>query len=267
MTPPYNLNAYPLCILHKSLETSKIELSLTLDLEVDLFNLRSLLQPPNKSLEFFVGKEAFLSSICVCKPPLDFIVSTTKVQSATQAFGFIEVEFSIPRGICTLPVVSFPNCLRTLGRRQPHHEVEANLLELKESDMPKMEYDGRRSDDMQSLIITFDIVDNGQPFCFKISWEVEVLDKLASMAPGAQFFNVLDGYCIPSIVGPVSFRESRQMVHTNSTLTTLPEDLALVGIKPEYSVFRSLLAVLGHRSALDEKSWNFESFHFPIPST
>lgn len=30
--------------------------------------------------------------------------------------------------------------------------------------MPKAEYDGRGSDDMQSLIISFDIVDNGQPF-------------------------------------------------------------------------------------------------------
>lgn len=195
MTKLDGRGTYPLRVLHKSLETSKIELSLTFDFQVDLFNLRSLLQPPDKSPEFFEGKETFLSSIHFRKPFLHFGVSTTQVQSATQVFGFTEIKFSIPRGICTLPVVSFPDGLRTLSRRQPHHEVKANLLKLKESDMPKTEYDGRGSDNMQSLIISFDIVDNGQPFCFIINWEVEVLDKLASMTPGAQFFNVLDGYC------------------------------------------------------------------------
>ena len=164
MTRLYGRSAYPLYILHESLETSKIELSLTFDLHVDLFNLRSLLQHLNKIPEFVVGKESFISNIRFCKPFLHFVVSTTQVQSTTQEFGFIEIEFSISRGICTLPVVSFPNSLRTLGRRQAHHEVEANLLELKESDMPKTEYDVRGSDDMQSLIISIDIVDNGQPF-------------------------------------------------------------------------------------------------------
>jgi hypothetical protein len=182
MTRLYGRSAYLLCVLHKSLETSKIELSLTFDFQVDLFNLRSLLQPPDKSREFFEGKESFPSSIGCCKPFLHFAVSTTQIQSATQELGFIEIKFFIPGGICTLPVVSFPDGLRTFGRRQPHHEVKANLLELKESDMPKTEYDGCGSDDMQSLIITFDIVDNGQPLCFIINWEVEVLDKLAGMA-------------------------------------------------------------------------------------
>ena len=94
-----------------------------------------------------------------------------------------------------------------------------------------------------------------------------MLDKFASMAPGAQFFNILDGYCGTGIVGLGSFGGPRQSVHTNSTLTTRPEDLALVGIKPKYSSFGSLLlAVLGHGGALDEESRDFESFHFPIPS-
>lgn len=94
-----------------------------------------------------------------------------------------------------------------------------------------------------------------------------MLNVLASMTPSAQFFNILDGYCTTAIVSPASFREPRQKVHTDSTLTTRPEDLALVGIKPKCSCFRSLLlAVLGHRGALDEESRNFESFHFPIPN-
>lgn len=83
MTKLDGRSAYPLYVLHKSLETSKIELSLTFDFQVDPFNFRSLLQPPDKSPEFFEGKESFPSSIHFRKPFLHFGVSTTQVQSAT----------------------------------------------------------------------------------------------------------------------------------------------------------------------------------------
>lgn len=156
----YDRSAYLLYVLHKSLEASKIELTLAFDFQVDLFDLRSLLQSPNKDLEFFVGKESFLFSICFCKSPLDFVVSATQVQSTAQAFGFTEIEFPIARGICTLPVVSFPNSLCALGGRQSHHEVEAGFHESEESDMPKTKYEGCRSEDMEGLVIFFDCVDN-----------------------------------------------------------------------------------------------------------